>query len=137
MTGTGNAVAEPAIAAPVLVIAGSMSGMTARQLAYLAADQDVQAVKVDAAAALRNKEQTLQECCRQAVEGLTSGRDVVLEIADRSPQAVAAAVAAGAELGIAADRVSNAIVSRLSDMAVALMAYRPGALMFLQVAIRQ
>ena len=126
--GAGNVSDGPAAAAPVLVIAGSMSGITARQLAYLASDRDVRVVKVDAAAALRSKEQTLQECCRQAAEGLTGGYDVVLEIADRSPQAVAAAVAAGAELGITADHVSDAIASLLSDMAVALMAYRPGAL---------
>ena len=126
--GAGNAIAEPATAAPALVIAGSMSGMTARQLAHLASIQDVQVVKVDAAAALRSKEQTLQECCRQAADGLAGGHDVVLEIADRSPQAIAAAVAAGAELGVPADHVSDAIASRLSDMAVALMEYRPGAL---------
>ena len=126
--GTANGFAGPAITAPVLVIAGSMSGMTARQLAHLQSQQDVQVVKVDAAAALRSKEQTLHEYCSQGAKGLTGGRDVVIKIADRSPQAVASAIAAGAELGITADQVSDAIASRLSDMAVALMSYRPGAL---------
>ena len=126
--GTANGFAGPAITAPVLVIAGSMSGMTARQLAHIQSQQDVQVVKVDAAAALRSKEQTLHEYCSQGAKGLTGGRDVVIKIADRSPQAVASAIAAGAELGITADQVSDAIASRLSDMAVALMSYRPGAL---------
>lgn len=128
-TGAANGFARPGIKAPALVIAGSMSGVTARQLAYLQSRQDVQVVKIDAAAAIRSKEQTLRECCRQAAEGLSGGRDVVVEIADRSPQTVDAAIAAGVELGITADHVSDVIASRLSDMVIALMAsYRPGAL---------
>jgi uncharacterized protein YgbK (DUF1537 family) len=125
---TSRVMDTPEVQGPVLIVAGSMSSVTARQLDYLRSQRDVKTVKFDAVAALRDKEQTLQDCYQEAAKWLTAGEDVVLEICDRSQEAVSVAVTAGAERGMAPATVSDVIADRLSELAVRLIDHRSGAL---------
>jgi len=125
---TAGVPATPEVREPVLIVAGSISSVTARQLDCLRSRRDVKTVRFDAVAALGDREQTLGECFREASHWLTVGDDVVLEIGDRSPDAVAEAAAVGATQGLAPGAVSDAIADRLSELTVRLARRRCGAL---------
>lgn len=113
---------------PILIVAGSVSSVTAGQLDHLRCRRVVKTVKFDAVAAVRDKQGTLDACYREAARFLTAGNDVVLEIMDRSPQAVADAVAIGAGQGMSPSAVSDTIADRMSELAVRLTNHRTGAL---------
>lgn len=105
---------------PVLVVAGSVSGVTGRQVRYFLAGRGAAHVALDAAAAVSGAMAEPQRCIAVAAAALSTGRDVVLTSA-AAPDDVERARAAGERRGLTPLAVSNTVAGILGDITLHLM----------------
>jgi uncharacterized protein YgbK (DUF1537 family) len=71
-------ISQPGISGPVLVVAGSVSNVTARQIQRFLEQDNVQLVSLRADSLIANEEKELRRCIQETSEGLKAGKDVLL-----------------------------------------------------------
>lgn len=104
---------------PVLLVAGSISGVTRSQVAAFNREPQVKAVEFDTVVSIASEEGRLQEterCRKELLEAIAAGTDVSL-YASSSPEHVRLSKAAGAARGFEDKEVSNRIAAALGEIA--------------------
>ncbi|MCA0756293.1 four-carbon acid sugar kinase family protein [Paenibacillus sp. N4] len=108
---------------PVLLVAGSISGVTRGQVAAFNRCPDVTAVEFDTVRAITSDEGRLQDierCRTELLEAIAAGSDVSL-YASSSPEHVRLSKAAGAKRGFDEKEVSNRIAATLGEIAAGVI----------------
>jgi len=99
---------------PVLVVAGSVSPVTARQMNFFISQENVRLVSFQASALVRDEAAEIQRCAEEASGWLKSGQDVLLASAVDGDALVKARIA-GAEQGIDSRRVSEIVAAAMGQ----------------------
>ncbi len=113
---------------PVLVIAGSVSGVTRNQVALLSQRGDVVFVEanpcsfLEPAAAMTETER----CCRIAVDAIRSGKDAVI-VSGYRDELVARTIDAGRSSGLSGRQTSEAVASALGVLCSRIVSSAPPA----------
>ena len=106
---------------PVLVVAGSVSPVTARQMNQFLAGDNVRLVSLRADALIRNENAEIARCIHEARQGLSLDQDVLVASAVDA-DAVASARAQGEKQGVdsrgVSERVAAAMGKIVSDLIV-------------------
>ena len=116
-------------AGPVLVMAGSVSPVTARQMSQFLAGENARLVSLRAEALLTDETAELARCVGEAREGLSLGRDILVASAVEAG-AVAIAQAQGTSRGLDGRQVSEMVAAAMGKIVQELTAL-PLAGMFL------
>jgi uncharacterized protein YgbK (DUF1537 family) len=115
---------------PVLVIAGSVSGVTRNQVALLSQRSDVVFVEADPCSFLEPAAATMEteRCCRIAVDAIQSGKDVVI-VSGYRDELVARTIETGRSSGLSGRQTSEAVASALGVLCSRVVSCaRPGGL---------
>ena len=116
-------------AGPVLVMAGSVSPVTTRQMSQFLAGENARLVSLRAEALLTDETAELARCVGEAREGLSLGRDILVASAVEAG-AVAIAQAQGTSRGLDGRQVSEMVAAAMGKIVQELTAL-PLAGMFL------
>ncbi|EAX48753.1 type III effector Hrp-dependent outers [Thermosinus carboxydivorans Nor1] len=102
---------------PVLVIAGSVSGVTRGQVAKLKQNANVKGIEVDARALLAEPTRSgeVKRCCAEAAAALREGYDVVIA-SGYAEEVVEHTKAQGAALGYTAQQVGDIVAGALGEI---------------------
>ncbi|GIP40056.1 membrane protein [Paenibacillus sp. J31TS4] len=112
---------------PVLLVAGSLSGVTRGQVAHLLGSAPLHRVELDPAAAAAGGEAAAQEgerCRRELAQALDAGEDAAF-VAGTSTEQVKEALQAGVAAGLSAVEVADRIAGALGEIAAGLIADKP------------
>ncbi|MCX7780896.1 MAG: four-carbon acid sugar kinase family protein [Negativicutes bacterium] len=115
-----------AMAKPVIVVAGSVSSVTRRQVKLLAMQPNICMLKADPANMLIPAQQDahIRDCCRKIQDALVQGQDVVL-VSGYDDDIVAATNAQGAAMELAAAQVSDLVAAGLGRIISRVMEGKP------------
>jgi D-threonate/D-erythronate kinase len=118
--------AAPAGKNPVLVIAGSVSGVTRNQVAMLSQRSDVVFIEADPCSFLEPAAAQLEteRCCRTAVDAVRSGKDVVI-VSGYGDEMVARTIEAGRSSGLSGRQTSEAIALALGGLSRRIASHVP------------
>ena len=112
--------AESSERGPVLVVAGSVSPVTARQMNRFLSQESVRLVSLQAGALVHDEAAEVRRCAQEASGWLQSGHDVLLASAV-DMDAVANARSVGAEQGIDSRRVSEIVAAAMGQVVAQLI----------------
>jgi len=112
---------------PVLVVAGSVSNVTNKQMQCLLAQDNVRLVSLQADSLLENEKEELQRCYREAAQFLRQGEDVLLASAV-DPESVERAQSAGNARKFDNQTVSGIVADALGKIVHDLLEVRPAGL---------
>ena len=115
------------VTGPVLIVAGSVSNVTHRQMEYLLAQEQVQLVSLQAGPLIADATAEIRRCIQAAEQALQQGRDVLLASAVAA-DAVEQARSAGLNKGIDNQQVSEIIAESLGQIVRALVGLKPAGL---------
>ena len=122
--------AAPAGRSPILVIAGSVSGVTRNQVALLSQRSDVVFVEADPCSFLEPAaaQAETERCCRIAVEAIRSGKDIVI-VSGYRDELVARTIETGRSSGLSGRQTSEAVAAALGGLCSRIASgARPGGL---------
>jgi uncharacterized protein YgbK (DUF1537 family) len=113
-------------AKPAIVVAGSVSGVTRRQVGVLAAQPNTGIIKADAVRLLPSAqlEEYIRECCFRVNEALAQGQDVVI-VSGYDEDIVAATKQQGAAMGLQPAKVSDKVAESLGRIVSIVMSDQP------------
>lgn len=115
------------ITGPVLIVAGSVSNVTHRQMEYFLAQQQGQLVSLQAESLIADSTGEIRRCVNEAGQWLRQGADVLLASAV-AVDSVAQARLAGLSKGIDSQKVSEVIAEALGQVVRALVGLKPAGL---------
>ena len=116
-----------AVNGPVLIVAGSVSKVTHRQMEVLLSQGQVRLVSLQAAALIADAAGEIRRCSQTAAQGLVEGLDMLLASAVED-DAVDLARAAGLSKGIDNLKVSEIIADALGQLVRELVSLKPAGL---------
>jgi uncharacterized protein YgbK (DUF1537 family) len=108
---------------PVLLVAGSISEVTRKQVSAFNMDPQVTAVELNTVQIIISDQDSLQEikrCRTELLTAISAGSDISL-YASSSPEQVKSSKAAGADRGFDPTEVSNRIANALGEIASGIM----------------
>ena len=112
---------------PVLIVAGSVSKVTHRQMEVILSKGQVRLVSLQAAALIDDEDGEIRRCSQAAAQGLAEGLDVLLASA-MTADAVVLARAAGLSKGLDNLKVSEIIADALGQVVRELVSLKPAGL---------
>lgn len=107
----------------VLVVAGSVSKITQRQMQEVLNLPNTELVKIDVASLIRNKAEEIERSIQKAKAWLDEGKDILLASAV-TDEDVLEAVAIGKDYGLSGPEVSEETAAALGDVAKGLTNYK-------------
>jgi uncharacterized protein YgbK (DUF1537 family) len=118
---------EPGGPGPVLVVAGSVSNITARQMNQFLSQENCRLVSLQADSLIVNKAEEIRRCVQEASEWLKSGQDVLLASAV-DVDAVVNARSAGASQGVDSRQVSEIVATSMGQVVKQLVSLQPAGI---------
>ena len=118
---------EPGGPGPVLVVAGSVSNITARQMNQFLSQENCRLVSLQADSLIVNKTEEIRRCVQEASEWLKSGQDVLLASAV-DVDAVVNARSAGASQGVDSRQVSEIVAESMGLVVKQLVSLQPAGI---------
>ncbi len=112
---------------PVLVVAGSVSNVTARQMNLFLAQDNSCLVSLRAGSLICNETEEVRRCVQEATDWLKKGKDVLLASAFDADAVVKARSLAAAQ-GIDSQKVSDIVASALGRVVRQLVFLKPAGL---------
>jgi uncharacterized protein YgbK (DUF1537 family) len=106
-----------AMAAPVVVVAGSISNVTRGQVSRLNKRSDMVHIEADTCALLRPESASaeIQRCFNNACSGVSAGKDVVIT-SGYSDETVAKTKDAGSSLGLSSQQTAESVAAAVGEL---------------------